>query len=342
MCDDLPVPSVRIISQSEVPRLLPMKDCVALMAQALQSLAREDAVQPLRTIVRLPGRGGGLGTMPAYLGSPSALGVKVITFTPENQGTSYDLHQGAVLLFDTEHGTLLAVIDATSITSIRTAAVSAVATDLLAREDAATVAILGSGVQAASHLESMRVVRPVARVRVWSRDFDRAKVFSRAESERHQIPVEPARTAREAVRDAAIVCVVTAAREPVLQGEWLEPGTHVNAVGACLPTHRELDTAAVVRSRVYVDRRESALHEAGDILVPIQEGAIRESHIVGEIGELLLGRMEGRRTAEEITLFKSLGLAIEDVAAAHAIHARATAAGAGTVIDLGGERHAHA
>jgi ornithine cyclodeaminase len=266
----------------------------------------------------------------------------VITFTPENQGTSYDLHQGAVLLFDTQHGSLLAVIDATSITSIRTAAVSAVATDLLARKDATTVAILGSGVQAASHLESMRVVRPVARVRVWSRDLDRAKVFSRAESERHQIPVEPARTARDAVRDAAIVCVVTAAHEPVLQGEWLERGTHVNAVGACLPRHRELDTAAVARSRVYVDRRESALHEAGDILIPIQEGAIREDHIVGEIGELLLGRTEGRRTAEEITLFKSLGLAIEDVAAAHAIHARATATGVGTVVDLGGERHARA
>jgi len=128
----------------------------------------------------------------------------------------------------------------------------------------------------------------------------------------------------------------------VLQGEWLAPGTHVNAVGACVPTHRELDTAAVARSRVYVDRRESALHEAGDILIPIQEGAIGEGHIVGEIGELLLGRIEGRRTPEEVTLFKSLGLAIEDLAAAHAIHARATVTGAGTAIDLGGERRARA
>jgi len=323
---------VRIISQAEVPRLLPMRECVSLMAEALRSLARGEAVQPLRTVA----------SMPAYLGAPRALGVKVITVTPANQGTPFDSHQGAVLLFEPEHGTLVAVIDATSITSIRTAAVSAVATDALARNGVTSAAILGSGVQATAHLEALRVVRPIERVRVWSRSFDHAKAFAARESARHAIRIEATRSAREAVEGAEIICVATAAKEPVLSGEWIGPGAHVNAVGACFPAHRELDTAAVRRARLFVDRRESALHEAGDILIPIREGAIGEDHILGEIGELLLGQLEGRRGDEEITLFKSLGLAIEDLAAAHRIHANALAGGVGSAVDLGGHRDAPA
>ena len=332
---------VRIITRTDVPRLLPMRECVDLMAEALRSMARGEAVQPLRSVSAVPGGGGGfLASMPACLGTPRALGVKVITVTPANQGTPFDSHQGAVLLFEAEHGSLVAVIDATSITSIRTAAVSAVATDALARKGAASAAILGSGVQAAAHLEALRVVRPIVRVRVWSRSFDHAKAFAAREASRHAIPIEAARTAREAVEGAEVVCVATAAREPVLLGEWIAPGTHVNAVGACVPAHRELDTAAVRRARLFVDLRQSALHEAGDVLIPIRERAIGEDHIVGEIGEVLLGRLEGRRGDEEITLFKSLGLAIEDLAAAHRIHANAAAEGAGATVDLGGHRDA--
>jgi len=334
--------TVRIITQSEVPRLLPMRECVALMADALRSLARGEAVQPLRTVTPVPDGGGLLASMPAYLGAPRALGVKVITVTPANQGTPFDSHQGAVLLFEAVHGSLVAVIDATSITSIRTAAVSAVATDALARKDITSAAILGSGVQAAAHLEALRAVRPIERVRVWSRSFENAKQFAAREAARHGIRIEAARSAREAVEGAEVICVVTAAREPVLSGEWIAPGAHVNAVGACVPAHRELDTAAVRRARLFVDRRESALHEAGDILIPIREGAIGEDHIVGEIGELLLGRIEGRRGALEVTLFKSLGLAIEDLAAAHRIHANAVANGVGATVDLGGRRDAGA
>ena len=329
---------VRIITQSEVPRLLPMRECIPLMAEALRSLARGDAVQPLRTVTPFSDAGGLLASMPASLGAPGALGVKVITVTPANHGTPFDSHQGAVLLFEPVHGSIVAVIDATSITSIRTAAVSAVATDLLARKDVTSAAILGSGVQAAAHLASLRVVRPIDRVRVWSRSFERATAFAAREAARHSIRVEAARSAREAVEGADVICAATAAREPVLRGEWIAPGAHVNAVGACVPAHRELDTAAVRSARLFVDRRESALHEAGDILIPIQEGAFGKDHIVGEIGELLLGRLEGRRGAEEITLFKSLGLAIEDLAAAHRIHANAAANGVGLTIDLGGRR----
>jgi ornithine cyclodeaminase/alanine dehydrogenase-like protein (mu-crystallin family) len=331
--------SVRIVTQAEVPGLLPMRECVELMREALRSLARGDAVQPLRTVTPVPNGNGVLASMPAYLGAPRALGVKVITVTPANQGTPFDSHQGAVLLFEAEHGSLVAVIDATSITTIRTAAVSAVATDALARKDAASAAILGSGVQAASHLEAMCAVRPVGRARVWSRSLDHAAAFAKREGARLGIRIDAARSAREAVEGAEIVCVATAAKEPVLSGEWIAPGAHVNAVGACVPAHRELDTAAVQRSRLFVDRRESALHEAGDILIPMREGAIGEDHVVGEIGELLLGRIEGRRGADEVTLFKSLGLAIEDLAAAQRIHANAVAKGDGLTVHLGGRRH---
>ena len=333
---------VLIINQAEVSRLLPMRECVPLMAEALRSLARGEAIQPFRTVAPLPDGSGLLASMPAILGAPRAHGVKVISVTPANQGTPFDSHQGAVLLFEAAHGRLVAVIDATSITLIRTAAVSAVATDALARKGITSAAILGSGAQAGAHLEALRAVRPIERVRVWSRSFDHAKAFAERESARHAIRIEAARSAREAVEGAEVICATTAAREPVLCGEWIAPGAHVNAVGACVPTHRELDTAAVRRARLFVDRRESALHEAGDILIPIREGAIGEDHIIGEIGELLLGRLEGRRGDEEITLFKSLGLAIEDLAAAHRIHANAAASGVGLTVDLGGHRDAPA
>lgn len=332
------MPTVRLIAQAEVPALLPMAACIDLVASALERLAKGDAAQPLRSVLRLPAGNGVLATMPAALGSPPTVGVKVITVLPGNHGTPLDSHQGVVLLFDPESGSLLAVIDASSTTEIRTAAASGAATRVLATAGAATLAVLGSGVQASSHISAMRAVRPIATVRVWSRDDLRARVFAERETAKHGIPVVPAPSAREAVEGAAIVCTVTSASDPVLHGEWLAPGTHVNAVGACLPRCRELDTGAVVRSRVFVDRRESALSEAGDILIPIQEGAIGPEHIQAEIGEVLAGLAAGRRSAEEITLFKSLGLAVEDLAAAHWINAAAVQAGVGTTVELGGLR----
>jgi ornithine cyclodeaminase len=315
-----------------------MKECVDVMAEALRTTSRGDAVLPLRSMVWLPDRSGLLGLMPAYLGSPRALGLKVVSVMPGNHGTEYDSHQGVVLLFDVENGALLAVIDATSITAIRTAAVSGAATRLLAREDARDLAILGSGVQARTHLEAMHAVRPLSRVRVWSRDPARAGAFAEAESRRSPCPIEAVQDARAAVSGADLICTTTASREPVLQGDWIAPGAHINAVGACFAAWRELDTRAVVRSRLYVDLRESALHEAGDFLIPKAEGAIGEDHIAGELGEALLGTVPGRRSPEEITLFKSLGIAVEDLAAAHTIYRTALERGAGTALELGGRR----
>jgi ornithine cyclodeaminase len=225
-------------------------------------------------------------------------------------------------------------MDASSITAIRTAAVSGVATRVLAREDAGDLAILGTGVQALTHLEAMAESRRLRRVRVWSRDPARVARFAEHASERVGLGVEAAGSAREAVLGADLVCTVTASREPVLRGEWLAAGAHVNAVGASLPTARELDTPAMVAARLFVDRRESALNEAGDFLMPKAEGAISDAHIQAELGEVLTGAHPGRRSPEEITVFKSLGLAVEDVAAAQRIHQNALRSGAGSFIDF--------
>ncbi|HYM81260.1 MAG TPA: ornithine cyclodeaminase family protein, partial [Candidatus Limnocylindria bacterium] len=243
--------------------------------------------------------------------------------------------------FEVEHGRLVAVVDASAITAIRTAAVSAVATRALARPDAGDLAILGSGVQAASHLEAMRAVRPLGRVRVWSRTPENARAFAEREARRHGLAVEPMPSARDALEGADLVCTTTAAREPIVLGEWLVPGAHVNAVGACFAGARELDSAAVARARLFVDRRESALNEAGDFLIARQEGAIGDDHIAGELGEVLLGRVAGRTSPDQITLFESLGLAVEDLAVAEHIHRKALAEDAGMALEFGGRRHAH-
>ena len=333
---------VHIVSQAEVLQLLPMSECIAAMAEALKTLARGNAILPLRPIMWLPEKVGALGMMPAYLGDTKAMGLKVVTVFPGNHGTPYDSHQGAVLLFESEHGRLLAIVDASEITAIRTAATTAVATRALAREGASDLAILGSGVQARTHLEAMLLVRPIKRVRVWSRNPDHPRHFAEQATGRHGIKVEPMATAREAVTGAHIICTTTAAPEPVLLGEWIAPGTHVNAVGSSVPFTRELDTAAVVKARLFVDRRESTINEAGDFLFPKKEGAIGDDHIQGDIGDVLLGRIVGRASEAEVTLFKSLGLAVEDLAAAQHIYQKALEKGMGTAVELGGSRHGDA
>jgi ornithine cyclodeaminase len=325
---------VRIVSGREVEALLPMDACVEVMAEAVSALARGEASMPLRSLLWAKDRSGLLGLMPAYLETPRSFGLKAITVMPGNHGTPYDAHQGAVLLFEAEHGRLLAVMDATSITALRTAAVSGLATRLLAREDAGDLAILGAGTQARSHLAAMKAVRTLRSVRVWSRSRERAQRFAEREKACGGLPVEVCGTPRKAVLGADLICTVTAAREPILEGACISPGAHVNAVGACIPSARELDTEAMRRARLFVDSRESALHEAGDFLIPRAEGALTDADLVAELGEVLIGRARGRRSAEEITVFESLGLAIEDLAAAHAVYRSALASGAGVEVDL--------
>lgn len=329
---------VLVLGHPEVTQLLPMDACIDVMASAFAALAEGSAIQPLRLAVRLPVQRAALGLMPAYLGDRGAIGAKVVTVFPENRQTRFESHQGAVHLFEAEHGRLLALLDASSITAIRTAAASGVATRLLARPEAGELAILGSGTQAAMHLAAMRAVRPIRRVRVWSRNPANAARFAARQAELHGLPVEGCTTAREAVAGAEIICTTTAAQEPILCGEWVAPGAHVNAVGASVPPFRELDADLVVRSRLYTDRRESLLNEADDFRIPQREGLIGEEHLRGEIGEVIIGRVAGRTGADEVTLFKSLGLALEDVAAAHYIYQQALAQGLGTWVEFNGER----
>lgn len=299
-----------------------MNVCIDLMADALERLARGGCVNPLRHGMRIPEARGLIGMMPGYLDAPRTMGLKVVAVMPGNHGTAYDSHQGYVLLFDVDHGFPVAIVDASEITAIRTAATSGLATRLLARPDAVDLAILGSGVQARTHLEAMLQVRDLRRVRVYSRSHENRQAFARTESERHGFRVEAVDSAADAVSGADLICTTTSSSQPVVLGEWLAPGAHINAAGSSIASARELDTRAVVRSRLYVDRRESTLNEAGDFLFPKQEGALGDDHIVGEIGEILIGECQGRQASDEITLFKSLGLAVEDLAAAHYVHQR--------------------
>lgn len=330
---------VLIVSQAEVTRLLPMAECIDLMAKALSALARGEALLPLRQVVVLPKNLGAVAAMPAYSEPLKAIGVKLITVFPGNRGSELDSHQGAVLLFEAERGSLQAIVDASEVTAIRTAAVSAVATRLLARESAGDLAILGTGVQARTHLEAMLKVRNLKRVRVWSPTPEHVVAFAERESRHYGLPVEPMGSARGALKGADIICTTTSSRVPVLKGDWIMPGAHINAVGASVKTSREMDTEAVRKARLFVDRRESALNESGDFLVPKSEGVIGDDHIRGELGELLLDNVRGRESFDDITLFKSLGLAVEDLAAVHHIYVRAKEQGLGTLVELGGGRH---
>ena len=309
-----------------------------VMADALKALTLQDAQMPLRQVLRLPESRNVLAVMPSSFGSRQAMGVKVISVFPGNHGTQFDSHQGAVLLFETKNGQLLAIMDASEITSIRTAAVSGVATRLLARQSAHDLAILGSGVQARTHLDAMLQARKVERIRVWSRNFDHARSFAERESKRHNQSVIACKKAEEAVREADIICTTTSSTQPVLSGDWVSAGAHINAAGAYGAAVRELDTIAVVRSRLFVDRRESTVNESGDFVIPYQEGVIGLDHILAEIGEILAGQAKGRSGENEITIFKSMGLAIEDLASAAFIYEHAVERKAGTWIELGGER----
>ena len=315
--------STLVLDHAQVEELLTMPECIELMEETLVALAREELYQPLRSVVRPPGADGFMGLMPAHRGGAApAFGLKVVCIFPGNPARGLDAHQGAVVLFDGETGEVRAIVNASAVTAIRTAAVSAVATRALARDNARTLAILGAGVQAKSHLEAMRALREWQQIVVWSRTREHAE----------ELGVEVADTAEDALRDADVVCTTTTAREPIVRRSWLKQGAHVNAVGSSIATTRELDTATVADAALFVDRRESTLNEAGDYLFPAHEGAIGPEHIRAELGEVLAGSAEGRRSADELTVFKSLGLAVEDLACAQFLLQRARELGRGTEV----------
>ena len=301
------------INKETVASLLPMKECISVMEKTFRSLASGNCVQPLRTLMWLPDKTGLLGMMPGYAGDIDVMGIKVISVFPNNKNSGYSSHQGVVVLFETKNGRPLCMADADEITAIRTPAASAVATNLLAKKDAETLSILGSGIQAAKHIEAMLLVRKIKKITVWSRNETNAIQLAEKVSKKHKRKVIVAKNAEEAIRDMDIICTVTGSAEPIVKGEWVSKGTHINAVGACSPGARELDTATICKSKLFTDCYESLYNEAGDFIIPKNEGAIDNSHVQGEIGEILLGKKNGRSGDEDITVFKSLGLAVEDI-----------------------------
>ncbi len=308
---------ILILSHTEVLELLPIKECIPLMREALIALAAGKVHQPLRTIIRPPDAKGVMVLMPSYMsGDAAAFGLKAICVFPGNPAQGKDAHQGGVLLFSAETGELLAMMNASAITAIRTAAVSGVATDFLARVDACNLAILGSGVQAHSHLVAMSEVRLIKRCRIASRHIEHARNFAEEMRQNVSFPLEPVETVEEALEDADLIVSATTAVDPIVRREWISAGAHLNLVGSSTPKTREVDSETMAAASLFVDRRESTINEAGDYLFAARDGVIGPNHIRAEIGEVLKGDQPGRTSPDEITCFKSLGLAIEDLAAA--------------------------
>ena len=329
---------VLVLSHRDVIAALPPRACAESMAAVLAARARGDTYMPLRSIMAAPGAAGFMGLMPSWRGAQqdggAVFALKAICVMPGNPARGLDAHQGTVTLFDGETGVPTAILDASAITAVRTAAVSAVATGLLARAGARTLAILGAGVQGRAHLEALGPLRDFEEVRVYAPTRAHAQALAGQAGLAHA-SVSAAASAEDAVRGADVVVVATSAREPVLAHSWLKPGAHVNAVGASTVRSREIDTATVAASALFCDSRESLRNEAGEFQLAIREGAIPgEEHVRAELGEVLVGSAPGRRDDEELTLFRSLGIAVEDLAAAETALAAARAQGLGTEVEL--------
>jgi ornithine cyclodeaminase len=317
-----------LLTEQDVRAVLPMDDLVTAMEVALERFSAGSVRQPLRTVVDAAGHGF-YGVMPAYLEDPPALGTKLVSVYHGNTARGLTTHLATIVLHDPATGELQAVMDGRYITEARTAAVSAASTKHLARREARVLAILGTGVQARSHAAAMLCVRPFDEIRIWGRRADHAAALAAELAPSLRVRVDAVPTAHDAADGADVIALVTASPTPVLTRADVRGGAHICAVGACRPNQREMDTALVTASRVFVDSRAGALAEAGDLVIPIQEGAFDAGHIAAELGDVFGGRAEGRRTPDEITVFKSLGMAVEDVAAARLAFERAAAAGLG-------------
>jgi ornithine cyclodeaminase len=312
-----------LINGAEVRRLMPMSDCISIVERAMRVVSRGGAQLPLRIGARVPGTTLLCAAMPGYLEEPASLGAKVIAVNSENAQHGLPSHAGVVVLFDSERGIPKAILDAGAITALRTAAATAVATNALARPDASNLAVLGTGEQAAAHLHAIAQVRKLRSIRIWGRSREKAVAFAARESSALGLPITATATAEEAVSAADIVCTATSARTPILEGVWVRRGTHVNLVGASVIEAREADESLVMKSAYYVDFIPSALAQAGELHAALPFAAEAKLHIRGEIGEVLNGTIEGRTSADQVTVYKSLGIAAQDLATAHGVYERA-------------------
>ena len=323
-----------LLAERDVRAVLPMPDLISAMERALAEYSAERVVQPVRAVLEVGSEGGLFAVMPAALDDPPVMGAKLVTVYHGNHDRGLPSHLASIVVLDHATGGLVALMDGRYITEARTAAVSAVSVKLLARPDASSLAIIGSGVQARSHLEAIRHVRTLSDVRVWSPTAHHREAFAAEMSAATGLPVHAKGSAAEAARGADLVVLATASAVPVVEDEAIEAGAHICGVGACRPDQREMPTAVVARARIFVDSRAGALKEAGDILLPMRERAIDEHHIAGELGELALGRVAGRQSRSDLTVFKSLGMAVEDIVTARLVVERARAAGLGQTFEL--------
>ncbi|MGX1306043.1 alanine dehydrogenase [Amorphus suaedae] len=318
-----------VLSEKDIKALLPMERAIEVITDTMMAVSRGAATLPLRQIMPVGGNNM-LGLMPGAMSDPACFGVKLVCLFPENPEFGYSSHQGAMVLFETRHGAAVAMMNAGRLTAVRTAAASAVATRVLANEDAATLAIVGTGEQAEFHLEAMLAVRQIRRVRIVGRRSERAEAFAALARGRYPgVAFDWGTDVKAAVAGADIVCTVTAAAEPILFGDWIAPGTHLNVVGASVPSKTEIDQDLVVRSALFADYRPSIFAQAGELVGAIEAGRVGKEHVLAEIGEVLSGAHPGRTDADQITLYRSLGIAAQDLACAQFCYETAKARGLG-------------
>jgi ornithine cyclodeaminase len=326
---------LRVLSRDDIRHLLPMRTCIDLMEPTMIAVSEGRGVLPLRSAMKMPGDIGALGMMAGYLETAAMFGIKLVSLFPRNAGTGHSSHLGMLVLFETARGYPVGMLDAAEVTAIRTAAASGLATRLLARPDAQVLAILGTGEQARRHLEAMVAVRPIREVRVWGRNIAKAEAFAELARAQYGIRIEAADTVTDAVAQADIVCTTTHAPRPILEGAWVARGTHLNIVGSSIPSTSEIDEVLVAQSRLFVDFSESTKNQGGEYLRALEAGLIGPDHILGEIGEVAAGRVQGRTGDEEITLYKSLGVAAQDIAAGHFLLSRAAQQEMGQLVHIG-------
>ena len=324
----------RLLTEDHVKSLLPMSDLIAAMEAAVARFSAGEVLQPVRTVLTVGPTRAYFGLMPAYIAQPPRLGAKLVTVFNDNHTRGLPSHLATIVLLDADTGSLIALMDGRYITEARTAAVSAVSARHLARPRAGTLAIIGSGVQARSHLEAYSEVRALEDVRVWSPQARSRERFVEEMTGHVPVAIRAANSAEDAVRDADLIVLATSSATPVLNDEWVAAGAHVVSVGACRPDQREMASALVARGRFFVDSRAAALVESGDVVMGIKEGHFDQAHVVGELGEAVLGRVDGRTNDDQITIFKSLGMAVEDVVTADLVFRRAVETGAGTELTL--------
>ncbi len=326
-----------VLNRAAVAASLTHADCVDLMDGAMQAVTRRDVEMPLRQFMAVPDTKGKLGMMPGYLGktdqADAVFGIKIVSKFPRAPESPHSSHVGAVMVFDVEDGLPIALMDGSELTAIRTSATTALATRTFARKDATSLTLFGAGEEARHHIQAILSVRPIERIIVWARNADRAQAFADEQElpDGVSISVEP--DAETAAREAEILCTVTSSPEPILKGAWLSPGVHVNLVGAAVRAAAEADTEVVTRSKFFVDYIPSAVEQAGELVNAIEAGLVTADHIAGEIGAVLSGDVPGRQSDADITVYKSLGVAAQDLAAAVAAAKTAGDKGIGVEVD---------